>query len=73
VAPEVILEGQVGTAADIWSLAVTVIELLSGEPPYFHLSPMQAIFRMVQDDRPPLPDDVDMSKVFSFSQNTHFL
>ncbi len=37
-----------------------MIELLTGSPPYFELSPMAAIFRMVQDDCPPLPPDISM-------------
>lgn len=36
-----------------------MIELLTAEPPYFELPPMQAIFRMVQDDHPPLPDGIE--------------
>jgi serine/threonine protein kinase len=33
-----------------------VIELLEGHPPYHHLDPMPALFRIVQDDCPPLPE-----------------
>jgi hypothetical protein len=33
-----------------------VIELLEGKPPYYSLEPMQALFRIVQDDMPPIPD-----------------
>jgi serine/threonine protein kinase len=40
-------------ASDIWSLGCTVIELL--EPPYYKLQPMPALFRIVNDDHPPLP------------------
>lgn len=39
----------------LFSLACTAIELLTGAPPYAQLTPMAAIFRMVQDDHPPLP------------------
>ncbi|RKP37096.1 kinase-like domain-containing protein, partial [Dimargaris cristalligena] len=55
MAPEVIELGGVTTAADIWSLGCTVIELLQGEPPYGRLSTVAALFRMVQDPHPPLP------------------
>jgi serine/threonine protein kinase len=37
------------------SLGCTIIELLTGVPPYFELPGMAAIFRMVQDECPPLP------------------
>ena len=58
VAPEMI-EGQGAvTASDIWSLGCLVIELLQGEPPYFHLPGVTACFRMVEDERPPYPEDI---------------
>jgi len=33
-----------------------VIELLEGHPPYHTLDPMPALFRIVQDDCPPIPE-----------------
>lgn len=79
MAPEIIEMTSGGTAADLWSLGCTVIEvsgeggrspglslclwlcsslyrkLLTGSPPYYTLGAMQALFRMVDDDHPPLP------------------
>lgn len=46
------------TASDIWSLGCLVIELIQGNPPYFHLPGLTACFRMVQDEHPPIPDDI---------------
>ena len=37
------------------SVGCTVVELLTGAPPYFNLQPMPALFRIVQDEHPPLP------------------
>ena len=56
VAPEVIEQSGATTASDIWSVGCTVIELLGGKPPYHFLDPMPALFRIVQDDSPPIPD-----------------
>ncbi|KAI9678081.1 MAG: hypothetical protein M1817_006025 [Caeruleum heppii] len=56
MAPEVIELSGATTASDIWSLGCTVIELLDGKPPYHKLQPMPALFRIVNDDHPPLPD-----------------
>ncbi|KAK6517240.1 hypothetical protein TWF281_003905 [Arthrobotrys megalospora] len=56
MAPEVIELVGATTASDIWSVGCTVIELLTGDPPYYDLSPMQALFRIVSDDHPSLPD-----------------
>jgi hypothetical protein len=59
MAPEMIrVLGRFTTASDIWSFGCTVIELLTGEPPYFDLAPMSALYRMVQDEHPPLPADI---------------
>lgn len=55
VAPEVIQLQGASTASDIWSLACTIIELITGKPPYAELLAMSAMFRIVEDDRPPIP------------------
>ena len=59
MAPEIIELKGVTPAADIWSLGATVIELLTGKPPYIELNAMSALFRIVQDDMPPLPECSD--------------
>jgi len=56
MAPEVIEQFGATTASDIWSVGCVVIELLDGQPPYHQLKPMPALFRIVQDDCPPIPD-----------------
>lgn len=56
MAPEVIELSGATTASDIWSLGCTVIELLDGKPPYYKYQPMPALFRIVNDDHPPLPE-----------------
>jgi len=49
MAPEIIeMTGQQSPACDIWSVGCTVIELLTGKPPYFDLQQMAALFRIVQ-------------------------
>jgi serine/threonine protein kinase len=56
MAPEVIQLSGATTASDIWSLGCTAIELLDGTPPYSNFQPMPALFRIVNDDHPPLPE-----------------
>jgi serine/threonine protein kinase len=56
VAPEVIEQQGATTASDIWSVGCVVVELLEGKPPYHFLDPMPALFRIVQDDCPPIPE-----------------
>ncbi|TFK53421.1 hypothetical protein OE88DRAFT_1655548 [Heliocybe sulcata] len=57
MAPEVIELKGASTKSDIWSLACTVIELLTGRPPYADIAnSMTVMFRIVEDDMPPLPE-----------------
>ncbi|GAA5845101.1 hypothetical protein JCM9279_005433 [Rhodotorula babjevae] len=56
MAPEVVDQSGASPSSDIWSLGALVVELLTGKPPYHHLDPMPALFRIVNDpDGPPLP------------------
>ena len=56
MAPEVIEQLGATPASDVWSVGCVVIELLEGKPPYHFLDPMPALFRIVQDDCPPIPE-----------------
>ncbi|KAF0408258.1 map kinase kinase kinase [Gigaspora margarita] len=56
MAPEIIELSGATTSSDIWSVGCVVVELLEGKPPYHHLDPMPALFRIVQDEHPPLPE-----------------
>ncbi|KAG6821432.1 hypothetical protein H0H93_010156 [Arthromyces matolae] len=56
MAPEVIELKGPSPKSDIWSLACTVIELLTGKPPYAEISnSMTVMYNIVEDDMPPLP------------------
>lgn len=55
MAPEVIqMNAKESSACDIWSLGCTVVELLIGQPPFFGLHPMAALYQMVQVVAPPI-------------------
>eukprot|EP00158_Paraphelidium_tribonemae_P004665 Partr_v1_DN26898_c2_g1_i3_m40903 putative mitogen-activated protein kinase kinase kinase len=58
MAPEVIELRGITPAADIWSLGATIIELITGNPPYIELQSMSALFRIVQDPHPPIPEGI---------------
>jgi serine/threonine protein kinase len=42
-------------------LGCTIIELLTGKPPYYDLNQMQALFKIVQEAQPPLPDGISQN------------
>lgn len=52
------MRGHISTSCDIWSVGCTIIELLTGNPPYYDLLQYPALFRMVEDDHPPLPEGI---------------
>ena len=56
MAPEVIEMSGATDRSDVWSVGCTVIELLTGSPPYADLPQVPALFRIVQDLHPPLPE-----------------
>ncbi|KAM3582073.1 Protein kinase of the Mitotic Exit Network [Umbelopsis sp. WA50703] len=58
MAPEVIELRGASVKSDIWSLGCTLIELLTGKPPYADLIAMSALFRIVEDEYPPLPSKI---------------
>lgn len=49
------------------SVGCLIIELLTGKPPYHDLAPLAAMFHIVQDDYPPLPNGIsDVVKDFLY-------
>ena len=63
MAPEIIQMEPFTTASDIWSLGCTVLELLTGEPPYFELRPVNALYRIVHNTDPPIPETADIAEI----------
>jgi len=61
MAPEVIEFLGARPESDVWSLGCTVIELLRGEPPYFNFDPFSAMYKMVEDEHPPLPSGISLT------------
>lgn len=65
MAPEVLQSAEYDGKADIWSLAITAIELAIGEPPHSEIHPMRAIFLIPAAPPPTLPDPQNWSKEFN--------
>jgi len=66
MSPELIQMKKIGMSTDIWSLGCTILELLTGHPPYSNLGPVPALFKMVSDPHPPFPDLEMSDELMSF-------
>lgn len=58
MAPEIIEMNGATPKSDIWSVGCTIVELATGSPPYFELESMAALYRIVQNDSPPIPEGI---------------
>jgi len=64
MAPEV-LSGQGYTEkADIWSLGITAIELITGKIPFSDMSPLEQVKTIIQGNLPRIPQEIKVSSAF---------
>ena len=56
MAPETVEMSPPTPASDIWSVGSTVVEMITEKPPYADLPQMSALYRIVSDKHPPLPE-----------------
>ncbi|KAI0665185.1 hypothetical protein C8Q70DRAFT_942656 [Cubamyces menziesii] len=64
MAPEVVQQKAYTFKADIWSVGCLVVEMLTGEHPWPHLSQMQAIFKVGSAKaKPSIPPDISPEAV----------
>ncbi|GAA5842162.1 hypothetical protein JCM11251_006543, partial [Rhodosporidiobolus azoricus] len=62
MAPEVITDGKMyDTKADIWSLGITLYEIIMGNPPYFGMEPLRACALIPRSEPPKLPAETEAS------------
>lgn len=66
MAPEVIKQTQYDTKADIWSLGITLYEMVTGAPPHANEAPMRALLIIPQAKAPRLPETLGSKDMRDF-------
>src|SRR5918993_1196104 len=61
MAPEQVTRAPVGPAADVYALGAVAYQCLAGEPPFGGAMALEVAMRHVDDNLPPLPDDVPVA------------
>lgn len=65
MAPEIVINSTYSTAGDIWSLGITCIELVEGNPPYSNIKPLRAMLLTSTDPPKGLSTPNSFSKEFN--------
>ena len=50
--------GKIGPPSDIWSLGATIVEIITGMPPFQALGQLAAIYQIVEGDTSPIPSNI---------------
>lgn len=66
MAPEVISASLYDTKADIWSLGVTIYEMMMKTPPHSDQFPMRAFILIKEGPPPKLPENVGSKEMKEF-------
>ena len=56
MSPQVVLKKKYDMKTDIWSLGITCLELVEGQPPYSNLSPQEVLEKIAE--KPPKAEDI---------------